>query len=129
MESTPSPEARAGEAHLTTLVTRVAEAGRLRVSVPLAVKTIQAGGSGVAFTLIATPPKARDPTLSTMMREAVLSAILVKAEVAAHDERGRVAARAVALRAVLSEASAVLSPGETQVMGEWLDRLSMSGAK
>ena len=121
-EASDLPEAREGLAHLTMLVTRVAEAGRLRVSVPLAVKMIHAGGCGATFALIGTPAAARDPQLSNAMRESVLSAIL--SGESTRDVKGGVAPRAVALRAVLNEADGVLSPGEMQLMGEWLDRIS-----
>jgi AcrR family transcriptional regulator len=116
----PAKEATEGQSHLTTLVTRVAEAGRLRVAIPLAVKMIHAGGSGVTFTLVATPPEARDPKLSAAVRESILSAIL-------SDESPRrgtgPAAHAIALRAGLNEA-APLSAAERHLMAEWLDRIA-----
>lgn len=118
-----APEAREGEALLTALVTRVAEAGRLRVTVPLAVKMIHAAGCGVTLALIGAPSEARDPRLSSVMREAVLDATLAEEAIAKVEGAERIAARAVGLRAVLKDA-VVLSPGERQLMEEWLDRMA-----
>lgn len=116
------PEALAGEAHLTALVTRVAEAGRLRMSIPLAVKLIRAAGCGVTLTLIATPPEQRDPKLATKMRDAVFAAILADEKPLGSTTEG-LATRAVSLRVVLNEAEDILSAGERQLMAEWLDRM------
>lgn len=120
--------ARDGEAILHGLVTRIAQAGRLRVSVPHAVRLMVGAGMGVTLSLIATPPGARDPRLSAAMREAMIAAItLVPTSDGAPDGApgpGRVAARAVALRAVLAEAPGVLSLAERHLLGEWLDRLA-----
>lgn len=118
--ATPVPEASEGQAHLTMLVTRVAEVGRLRVPIPLAVKMIHAGGSGVTFTLIAMPPAARDPKLSTAVREAIYAAIL---EGEPRETRRDAGAHAVALRATLNEAAS-LSSAERHLMTEWLDRIA-----
>ncbi len=119
---------REGEAHLHRLVARVAEAGRLRVDVAHAVRLIASAGLGVTLSLIRTPPEARDSRLSETTREAVLAAILTDsrstrapAETSGAD---RVAARAVALRAVLPQAPEGLSQAERQLLGEWLDRLA-----
>lgn len=125
------PAVRDGEAILHGLVARVAEAGRLGVSVPHAARLIAAAGAGVTLSLIATPPEARDPRLSDALRDAVLDAITVAPE--SHDTPteapgpGRAAARAVALHAVLAEAPGVLSAAERQLLGEWLDRLASAG--
>ncbi|WP_438006953.1 hypothetical protein WME89_51860 [Sorangium sp. So ce321] len=85
----------------------------------------------MTLSLIATPPEERDPRLSGAMRDAVLAAITVAPTPdAAPDEApgaGRVAARAVALRAVLAEAPDALSPAERHLLGEWLDRLAGAG--
>jgi len=118
------PALREGFAILQALVTRVAESGRLRVTVPHAVRLIHAGGSGVTLALIASPPGERDMRLSESMREAVLAAITVAPASNRTRRTGRVAARAVALRAVLTEAGEVLSTAEQQLLGEWLDRLA-----
>ncbi len=123
-----SPALREGESILRDLLTRVAESGRLAVAIPHAVHMISAAGRGVALSLISTPVVERDARLSHDTREAVIAAITVTPD---QKKRGgeaagssRVAARAVALRAVLSSAPAVLSPGELVLLGEWLDRLS-----
>lgn len=117
-------EVREGLTMLHALVARVAEAGQLRVTVPQAVQLISAGARGVTLSLISEPPEARDLELSETMRETVLSAITVAASGKAPRGQARVAARAVALRAVLEEAPDVLSTGERQLLGEWLDRLA-----
>lgn len=122
-DASNAPEARAGEAHLTALVTRVAEAGRLRVPVPLAVKMIHAGGCGVVLSLIAKGETAGEPRLVHAMRDAVLAAIIDDDGAPRARGTGRVATRAVALKAVVEETS-VLSRGERQLMAEWLDRMS-----
>ena len=113
---------------LDRLLTRAAEAGRLRVSVPHAARLLSAAGSGVTLSLIAAPPEARDPRLADAMREAVFAAITVRpdAPAALADAAGprRVAARAVALHAVLAEAPRVLTAAERRLLGEWLDRLA-----
>jgi len=120
-------ESREGQAHLTALVTRVAEVGWLGVSVSVAAKMIHAGGCGVTLTLIATPPEARDPKLSGLMRDTVLGAILAGGKAENAERGGTIPARAVGLRAVLKEAAGVLSPAEATLMGEWLDRMAEGG--
>jgi len=121
-----------GVAVLQGLVARIAEAGRLRVDVAHATDLIHAAGTGVTLTLAATPPEERDPRLSETMREAILTAITVPASAEAPNggpdaapATERVAVHAVALRALLTEASA-LSPAERQLLSDWLDRLANS---
>ena len=122
-----APAVQDGEAILHTLVSRIAEAGRLRVSVPHAVRLIAAGGAGATLSLIATPPEARDPRLADAMRDAVIAAVTVPASDESPAEAPgpeRVAARAVALTAVLAESPGVLTAAERRLLGEWLDRLA-----
>ena len=119
-----------GVAVLQGLVARIAEAGRLRVDVAHATDLIHAAGTGVTLTLAATPPEERDPRLSETMREAILAAITVPAAEATNEgpnaapELERVAVHAVALRALLTEASDALSPAERLLLSDWLDRLA-----
>ena len=109
---------------LCALVARVAESGRLRVSVPHAARLIHAGACGATLSLIAAAPAQRDARLSGSMREAVFAAILTPAVDDPAPGPSRLAGRAVALRAVLSEGRELLSPAEQQLLGEWLDRLA-----
>jgi AcrR family transcriptional regulator len=120
-----------GVAVLQGLVARIAEAGRLRVDVAHATDLIHAAGTGVTLTLAATPPEERDPRLSETMREAILTAITVPAAAEVPNEGPDaapaaewVAVHAIALRALLTEASGVLSPAERRLLSDWLDRLA-----
>ena len=124
-----APAARDAHAILHTLVTRVAQAGQLRVSVEHAVSMLIAAGSGAALFLIAAAPEARNASLSHDLREAVLSAITTAPdENASPSEATRVPARAIALHAVLDETADVLSFAERALMSEWLERLSVAGS-
>jgi AcrR family transcriptional regulator len=124
---------REGHAALESLVARLADVGRLKVTVAHAVKLIQAGANGTVFSLLATPRADRDVRLSDSMRDAVFAAILVapasrEAKLNAGD--ARVATRAVALRSALAHeaeggiARDALTVGERALLGEWLDRLA-----
>lgn len=118
--------AREASEILHGLVRRVAEAGRLRVGVERAARMIHAAGMGVVLSLIAVENEDRNPALSEETREAILAAVTTD-EIAGLDDEGagddRVASRAVALKAVLPEASAGLTPGERIVLSEWLDKI------
>jgi AcrR family transcriptional regulator len=121
-----------GVAVLQALVARIAEAGRLRVDVAQATALIHAAGTGVTITLAATPPGQRDPRLSEVMREAILTAITIPGSAETpHGGADRasmaeqVAVHAIALKALLlTEASGALSPAERQLLNDWLDRLA-----
>jgi AcrR family transcriptional regulator len=116
---------------LKGLVVRIAEAGRLRVDVAHATDLLHAAGTGVTLTLAATPPEERDPRLSETMREAILTALTVPGSGETPNEETntapaaeRVAVHAVALRALLTDATGVLSAAERQLLSDWLDRLA-----
>lgn len=101
---------------------RAARAGRLRVPVGQAAEMIHAVGVGVTLSLIATPAADRDATLSDRTREAVFSALTTEAAPTAADDS--VAARAIALDAVLSPPPGTLTTAETGLLREWLNRLA-----
>lgn len=123
-----TPAAATGYAQLYELINRVAQAGRLRVSIPHATLLFSTASQGVILSLISTPPEARDAKLAAGMREAVIAAITIpqSSDTAASSEPdySRVAARAVALRSVLADAPPVLTQAESQLLKEWLDRLA-----
>ena len=111
---------------LRMLVQRIAEAGRLRVGVERAAQMIHAAACGVTLTLLELKPENRDLTLSAQSREAVLGAVTLPQttdDAVKMDVQNRVISRAVALKASLSEVTA-LTPGERALLSEWLDRLS-----
>jgi AcrR family transcriptional regulator len=125
-----SPSVEEGYAVLRALVARIAEVGRLRVSVDRAVRALDAAALGVTLTLAAGTAKQRTHSLSETVREAILAAITTAdssnalARAARAQSVGeRVAAHAVALRALLPQASDTLSPSERQLLVDWLDRL------
>lgn len=126
-----SPAKREGHALLKALIERVAQSGRLAVSVSHAQNMIYAACRGVTLSLIATPEPERDTQLSNSVREAIINAITTS-ETRTNDSPERMSAkrvqtRAIALRAVLADAPDALSGAERHLLGEWLDRLSSSG--
>jgi AcrR family transcriptional regulator len=114
------PAAVAGAQVLAAHIRRIAEAGRLRVSEERAAHLIQAAGRGTTLTLIAMPADRRDPELSPLTREAIITAITTDTPAPALP--GPVSA-AVALRAVLPQTTA-LTDQEKGLLQEWLDRIS-----
>lgn len=109
---------------LHRLVQRIAQAGRLRVSVERAAGMIHAAAMGVVLSLLAAEPEDRDPGLSEETRGAILAAVVTDGEGVEGGDRDRAANRAVALKAVLSEAGAGLTPSESGLLSEWLDRIA-----
>ena len=124
----PRPTAVRQARHLLrAIVQRIAEDGRLQVSVDRAVDMVDAAGAGVVLHLLEFPPQDRDPALSTAVRDAVLAAITTGTdgtEPGAPDGPALLSVRAVSLQAVLDTADGRLSAAETRLMNEWLDRLS-----
>ena len=122
-----SAAALEAEEILHGLVRRVAEAGRLRVSVEGAAGMIHAAGIGVVLSLIAGEEGNQNLALSEMTREAVLAAVTTDATPkGATGQTGpdRVSSYSVALKAVLPEAPAALTPSESALLADWLDRLA-----
>lgn len=117
-----SPAESAATAVLATLIRRVAEAGRLRVSEERAAYLVHSAGRGITLTLIGLPPDRRDPALAEMAREAVLAAVTTEVAADAPPDGGPVAT-VVALRAVLPQLS-VLTEAERGLLAEWLDRVA-----
>lgn len=122
-----------GEAYdiLVRLVTRVAEAGRLKMPVPAAASMIHAAGIGVTVTLISADAAgllAEHEGLSEHTRDAVLAALVAdeREDGAAESRAERGARHAVALKALLDEEAEEqpFTPGEHLLLGEWLARLA-----
>ncbi|MGP3937391.1 TetR/AcrR family transcriptional regulator [Nonomuraea sp. KM88] len=113
---------------LAGLVHRVALAGRLRVPEERAARVIHAAGRGTALALIATPEADRDMEAARIVREAIIHAITEPAPAPGSARAGSaraggdVVAGAITLKAALGDLK-VLSPSESQLLGDWLDRI------
>ncbi|KIH99518.1 TetR family transcriptional regulator [Streptomonospora alba] len=105
---------------LRMLIGRIAEAGRLAVSVETGLEVVHAAGVGAALTLIGTPAEKRNPDLSRRLREATVGSITGAESSGARDR----AQRAAGLKAVLGGTDGVFTPGERALLGEFLDRLA-----
>lgn len=120
--------AAAAEAHqlLKQLVGRVAAAGRLRIGVESATRMMHAAGVGVVLTLIAADDTDRDLTTATLTCEAILTAVttdVIPDKTPTQTGRRPTVSHAVALKALLPDASAVFTSAECGLLTEWLDRL------
>ncbi|UQN08699.1 TetR/AcrR family transcriptional regulator [Deinococcus sp. QL22] len=126
--SAASPAALEGAAMLRSLMQRVAEVGRLGVSVDRAAAMFHAACKGVTLSLLGSTEQ--DHGLSEQMREAVLKAVLVP-EVdseptsgSSSSARQQAAAHAVSLVALLPSVPSPLSEAEQALLIEWLGRLT-----
>ncbi len=107
---------------LEGLLQRVAEAGRLSVSVDRAAAMVHGGALGTTLSLLGTQGK--DTKLSGLMLNAVLNAILTQeVRTTSEDLEPRAASHAVALAALLPKLETPLSEAERGLFGEWLQRL------
>jgi AcrR family transcriptional regulator len=114
----PSLAVVAGTQLVQMRVSRIAQAGRLKVSEDRAVALIHSTCVGTVLTLLGQPEGQRDLSLSKAAREAVLAAITAETT---SDECHEIAA-AVTLRACLDN-NDVLSAGEKHLLSELLDRI------
>ncbi len=107
---------------LAGLVHRVALAGRLRVPERRAARVIHAAGRGTTLALIATPEAERDLDDARIVREAVIGAVTDPAPAGSARTGDDVVAGAITLKAALPDLT-VLSPAESLLLGDWLDRI------
>ncbi len=117
------------EAMLLEALKPAARQGRLRVSPAAAAAQILAASVGVTLTLITRPAGTADLGLSDRVRDAVLDAITTdppEPNTDGHRDApaDSVASAAVALSVALDEETTALSPAETTLLRDWLDRLS-----
>lgn len=119
----PSPATEAGLNVLRHFIRALAAAGLLRMEETRATALVHAVGTGTVLTLNAMPSDARDISLAATARETLIAAIALgtPGTVPAPAEAPEVAA--ITLRANLDTLDA-LTPGERQLMAEWLDRIA-----
>jgi hypothetical protein len=103
-------------------MTRVAEAGRLRLDQERAALLLHAAASGLVLALLRQPEQERDMSVSDIARDAAVAAVTL-------EKSGMriptITATAVTLQAQLHSANA-LSEMERGLMSEWLDRIAHS---
>ncbi|MFD5100773.1 TetR/AcrR family transcriptional regulator [Streptomyces albidochromogenes] len=130
-----TPPASALESHtiLTRVLERAAVQGRLRMAPEPAAQMIMSANVGVALMLVSRPTTFTDSATSARVRDAVHAAVLVPNATAASPDTGEaggsdeagVATAAARLNALLRRSPrSPLSPAETGLLSEWLDRLS-----
>lgn len=111
-------------AMLEEAVTRIADQGRLCMSVERATKLVHAAGVGLVLTTLALAPSERDPQLPVIARENVLGAILTDTRTRPA-KASRLPARAVALAEAVRSADVIpMTSAERALLTEWLDRLA-----
>ena len=102
---------------------RIADYGRLRMSVKRATELMHAAALGYAVSQIRVSPEERDPQLSEIVCQNAIAGIITEGE--QWSTLSDLPGRAVALReAVGANADGALTPAERTLMAEWLDRLA-----
>ncbi|MEV7341537.1 TetR/AcrR family transcriptional regulator [Streptomyces sp. NPDC093544] len=134
-----TPPAAALESHqiLTSDLQRAAEQGKLRLAPELAAQMIMSANVGVALMLVSRPATFTDRTVARRVRDAVHAAVftpdVMDSRTASGSptasrpdaEEARVPATAARLNALLRRpAPSSLTPAETTLLTEWLNRLS-----
>ncbi|KUN16202.1 TetR family transcriptional regulator [Streptomyces corchorusii] len=123
---------RRAAAGLRHMITRVAAAGRLRMSVERATEVMHSAGVGTILTLMSRPEGVCDLRTADTAREMVIDTLtLPPAESGDGDAaapRAAVVSSAMALLAALGqEGTVALSPAELSLLREWLNRLADAG--
>lgn len=140
-----TPPAAALESHriLTADLRRAAEQGKLRLAPDLAAQMIMSANVGVALMLVSRPATFTDETVSRRVRDSVHAVVFtpdaMDSRTAAEPEAdvtdatdvadvldgARVPATAARLNALLHRSTPpTLTPAETTLLTEWLNRLS-----
>jgi AcrR family transcriptional regulator len=121
-EDAISAAAETMRAMVQTAVTRVADHGRLVMTVERATAVFRSSGVGFVLTQAKIPAAERDPGLSAIVRETAIASIAVTSN--ASSTRSTLTARAAAMRRAIEGEDIPLTPAEHEVMTEWLDRIS-----
>ncbi len=119
----PSPAVLAATDMMHDVMQRVAESGRLAVSVDRAAAMVHAAVLGTTLNLLGSTVK--DSGLSDLMLGAVLNAVLTpESETARDTVKPQVAAHAISLTALLPDLPTPFSEAEKKLLVEWLHRLT-----
>jgi AcrR family transcriptional regulator len=109
---------------LRSVIARLGEQGRLRMSVDRATEYFRSTGTGYILTQIGAPPAERDPELSAILFEDTIAAITTGTRSRSRGS-ATLPSRAIALREALrDQPSLPLSAAEIELLSEWLNRLA-----
>ena len=111
---------------LRAVLERLAAQGRMRIAPGIAAQMVMTATNGVALALITRPELYPDAGLSTLVRDAMVQAILLDpaADTAAHDAR---TAAATTLLASLDDLTPEpFTPAESALLGQWLTQIPTS---
>lgn len=107
---------------LQSAIARIADEGKLCMSVERATDLFQSCGVGFVITQIAVSAAKRDPELSDIARENALAGIMGRST--SGKVRTTLAGRATALRQSLDNSDLPLTHAERSLMVEWLNRIA-----
>jgi len=107
---------------LREAIARIADGGKLRMSVERATELFQSCGVGFVITQLTIPPAKRNPELSEIARENAISTIAITST--GTKARATLAGRATALRQALGDTETPLTTAERALLVEWLGRIS-----
>ena len=115
---------RRGRRTVGSVIARLGEQGRLRMSVDRATDYFRSTGTGYILTQIGAPPAERDPELSAIIFEDTIAAITTGTRSRSRGS-ATLPSRAIALREALrDQPSLPLSAAEIELLAEWLNRLA-----
>lgn len=109
-------------AMLQEAIARIADDGKLRMSVERATGLFQSCGVGFVMTQLTIPAAKRDRELSDIARENAVSSIVVTSGVS--KVRSTLTGRATALRQAIGDNDVPLSAAERDLLVEWLGRIA-----
>jgi len=114
---------------LVEILERIAEQGRLRVPVETAAQMVMSANTGVALALITRPTFYPDASLSALVRDALLSAILTDVPVPSSTDSARTAAATTLISGVDDLAGGLFTTAEAGLFREWLTRIGDARAR
>jgi AcrR family transcriptional regulator len=106
---------------LQDAIARIADTGKLRMSVERATGLFQSCGIGFVITQIGIPAAERDLELRDIARENAIASITASS---VSRRVNTLTGRATALRRAVEEEDVPLSPAERDLMIEWLNRIA-----
>jgi AcrR family transcriptional regulator len=107
---------------LQDAIARIADGGRLRMSLERATALFQSCGVGFVITQLMVPAAQRDHEMSDLARENAIASITVTSGLT--KSRNTLTGRATALRQVLDGQDVPLTTAERNLMTEWLNRIA-----